>query len=506
MKTDAFDAFATSGKISTLYYTAVELQNSGKFHEALIEYKKILALNPKHWDAMNNMACALEDIGDPEQAFVLLERSLLVNPNNWMAYYNYGWILKKQENYLLSIQYYSKAIELSPLKIDAYLGRSTCYKRLGKFDSALNDLLTALDKHPNEKFVLNDLGCLYFDLKNYEKASYYYELAIEKHPDYYKSYYNRGIMYEKEKKHDLAIENYTKSIELDTQFINALDQRGWCYIKTKQYDEALADFSKLLDLNPKDTFYLEKRAKIFALKGDYRHAFADIKNAVKLHYTEYESKEMIAIVSYKKRDKIKNACKWLLNNGFYLNMTWNCREKTIVFPRLCKYRIVLRFPKLHVNKTLKRHLRQYAGRYELKFNSDFDTVFTRCQEHYKDDIIDIFYMENLRFLFSTMNKDNDYPKAVCVGLYLDGKLIAGDIGIQIGRVYTSYTGYHDMPSTGSVQLVMLARYLEENKIAFWDFGPDTTTRWETYKLKLGCEKMSNEDYHKLFRSVNPCME
>ena len=89
--------------------------------------------------------------------------------------------------------------------------------------------------------------------------------------------------------------------------------------------------------------------------------------------------------------------------------------------------------------------------------------------------------------------------------YYDGKLVAGELGVITGRVYTSYTGYHDEPYAGTVQLILLARYLQEKRFAFFDYGP-STFEFDTYKLRLGAKKMNSEEYFSLFHKANPGSE
>lgn len=345
--------------------------------------------------------------------------------------------------------------------------------QVGKLPEALELYYQVISLDPNHYKALNNIGCIMNDLHDNAQALLYLNKAKELDPEDSMAFYNSGYVYEQKKRYKLAIKEYTSAIECDPFFPSSY----------------------------------ERRSTLLLHIGEYNLAFKDIIQAIKLIYSEYEPEEMAAIVRYDQQNKAKEAGRRFLNYGFYLSLKGNLREKIIIYPRRCEYRIVLKFPKLHSGKTIKRHLRQYAGRYKLKYDSDFDAIFTQCQRHYKDDYCDVLYMENLRFLFSTMKQNDDSPKAVCVGLYLDGNLVAGDIGVQTGRVYTSYSGYHDVSDTGSVQLIMLAQYLEENGFAFLDFGPNTINpRFEVYKYRMGAEKMSNEKYHKLFHSVNPGSE
>jgi len=120
-------------------------------------------------------------------------------------------------------------------------------------------------------------------------------------------------------------------------------------------------------------------------------------------------------------------------------------------------------------------------------------------KHYQEE--DSIYISLTNFFLTALNRKTASPRAVSVALYKDGRLVAGDLGMQIGKIYISFTGYHDEPYAGTVQLILIARYLAENGFVLWDFGP-STARWDAYKLRLGAEKMTTEAYLSLFSSIN----
>merc|ERR1719399_108040 len=63
-------------------------------------------------------------------------------------------------------------------------------------------------------------------------------------------------------------------------------------------------------------------------------------------------------------------------------------------------------------------------------------------------------------------------------------MIAGEIGFTIGRVYTSMSGFYDLPGSGTVQLVCLGKWLERNNYAFWSLGHCYSPQMD-YKRQLG---------------------
>jgi Leu/Phe-tRNA-protein transferase len=79
-------------------------------------------------------------------------------------------------------------------------------------------------------------------------------------------------------------------------------------------------------------------------------------------------------------------------------------------------------------------------------------------------------------------------------VYRDGLLKAGEFGILAGRVYTSYSGYYDEDSTGTVQMVLMTQYLRDQGFALLDLGMPLD-----YKDDLGATNIHPRYFVELFR-------
>jgi Leu/Phe-tRNA-protein transferase len=161
----------------------------------------------------------------------------------------------------------------------------------------------------------------------------------------------------------------------------------------------------------------------------------------------------------------------------------------LLLPKLHLARSVLFWEDLHAGKTVRRLL----NRYELRVDGDFDRILGRCVEVHGDDWLTRPLRESLR-LIRAAGKSRVRP--VAFGVYRDGKLRAGEFGVAAGRVYTSYSGYHDEDSAGTAQLVLTARYLRDAGFAFLDLGMPLD-----YKDRLGARNISPRRFVTLFRAA-----
>jgi Leu/Phe-tRNA-protein transferase len=167
-------------------------------------------------------------------------------------------------------------------------------------------------------------------------------------------------------------------------------------------------------------------------------------------------------------------------------------EQHILLPKLHLTRSALFFDRLHVKKSVRR----YLGRYELRPDADFDFIVNRCQEIHGGDWLTGPLVSAVR----DIRRDRlhgVYPMSFA--LYRNGKLAAGEFGVRVGRVYTSYSGYYDESNAGTVQLILVTRWLREHGFDFFDLGMPMD-----YKTALGATDISPENFVALFRAAQCC--
>lgn len=179
----------------------------------------------------------------------------------------------------------------------------------------------------------------------------------------------------------------------------------------------------------------------------------------------------------------------LMNAGFLVMSTRFADEPSecLLLPKLHLVRSVLFFPDLHVKKSIKRFL----SRYELRVDTDFDRIVERCVALHGDDWLTGPLLKALRFLRDAKTIS---VKPISFGLYREGSLKAGEFGALAGGVYTSYSGYYDEDNAGSVQMILMARYLEERGAPFLDLGMPLP-----YKDDLGATNIPPRRFVPLFR-------
>jgi Leu/Phe-tRNA-protein transferase len=181
----------------------------------------------------------------------------------------------------------------------------------------------------------------------------------------------------------------------------------------------------------------------------------------------------------------------LVKSGFYIMSRYDGYLHTYNLEAMHHLsRSVLFFDRLHIKKSIKK----YFSKYELRFNTDFDTIVDKCVKNHNDAWLTKPLVDSIKKIHELNKEEVNF---VSFGLYRDNKLVAGDFGSKVGRIYSSYSGYYEESNAGTVQMILTAQYLEKEGFAFWDLGMPVD-----YKKTIGGRILNLEDFISLWRKYS----
>jgi serine/threonine protein kinase len=133
-----------------LYNKAFSLSSLGHIEEALRCYEKVLDLDPRNSDALNNMGVCYRKMGRLQDALECFERAVKTNTYDTAAWGNKGNCLYAMGRYAEALVSLNRAIDLDPLNESAWLNRALVEERLGLKAEAVTSLRTFLDLKPKQ--------------------------------------------------------------------------------------------------------------------------------------------------------------------------------------------------------------------------------------------------------------------------------------------------------------------------------------------------------------------
>jgi tetratricopeptide (TPR) repeat protein len=165
-------------------HIAFILQEQGKVQEAIEQLQAMAQKNPENAEIRYYLASIYEESGRYDEAESHLQQALDKDPNNPRYLFRLGVVYDKQKKKESSIEAMRRVIALEPQNASAlnYLGYT--YADLGQnLDEAERLILEALKYKPDDGFITDSLGWVYYKKGDYQKALTYLKKASEIVPE-----------------------------------------------------------------------------------------------------------------------------------------------------------------------------------------------------------------------------------------------------------------------------------------------------------------------------------
>ncbi|ACK70417.1 heat shock protein DnaJ domain protein [Gloeothece citriformis PCC 7424] len=166
---------------------------------------------------------AYQILGDPHQRYLYDQQvNFKVDPSSPSPltaedYYRQGLTKIQRQSYLEAIKNFTKAIELNPNFLEAYLRRIEAFYKSGKDRQVLEDCQKVLQIHPNCSQAYYYLGCSRQRLGYTQSAIEAYSQAIFYQPYEAEFYHHRGLAYHELKSFSFAFNDLEKALYLSRQ-------------------------------------------------------------------------------------------------------------------------------------------------------------------------------------------------------------------------------------------------------------------------------------------------
>lgn len=250
---------------------------------------------------------------------------LYLYPQNAKQFYKAGLNFRESNNNKDAIEQFTKAIELDPDYVDAYVERAYSYENNDQLSLAFEDFKRALVFETKSEEIYYNAARISFNTGNYKEAEEYIEKSIALRNKYLIAYqlqtniklmldkledaqvssrkalalkdndvnhYLAGQVAEKMNNLNLAEEEYVKAITKNRKFVEAYIALASLRIKLNKLDQAMNDCNTAINLDHNSTDAYLVRSKVFVKKLDYPNAINDISRNILL---KPDDKEMYLI-------------------------------------------------------------------------------------------------------------------------------------------------------------------------------------------------------------------
>ncbi len=206
--------------------------------------------------------------------------------NNWKTrrmvnrYYKDGTIQSMKGYYEKAIETLSKAIDLDPEFLDAYVNRGLAFMNKGNLEQAMADFSFVIQRRPDDATAYYNRSLVQMALGDNDAAIADLSEAIRILPLDPTSYNNRSIIHSLRKEYELAIADAKRAIELGDA-VNGHINLAINYEKLGKYQEAIEEWTEVLrqDRNKPDA--LCRRGMLYEKVGKPEEAISDLKKGLK---------------------------------------------------------------------------------------------------------------------------------------------------------------------------------------------------------------------------------
>ncbi|MFC1782035.1 tetratricopeptide repeat protein [Planctomycetota bacterium] len=272
---------------TSIYCAVWVYHDAGQFDKAIQQARKMIELYPKSYFGFSQLAINLRAAYDNDRVIEEFEALTDLYLQAPFAYINLGIAYRNAERYDEAIIKHQEAIKLAPYEPEAYDSLGLTYQAAGKYEQAEESFLKAVEygAYTAPITYMTHLTDLYVLQGKYDEAVKYYENHIEDDPNWVRLRHNLGKLYrdnyEYEKAlevlreavdrfpddvlirheycitlsyigdHSAAIEQYEIVLELIPWSWNRYESMALLYLQARDFDSAIEYFIQAVEIEPK---------------------------------------------------------------------------------------------------------------------------------------------------------------------------------------------------------------------------------------------------------------
>lgn len=287
---------------NTLLNRAVNCLTAGDYREAVRAFQKVLAEEQDTPEAHWGLAQAYTHLGLYEQALQHYQEYVTRKPYVAEAFLAIAGVHYSMGQYHEAISHYHRALEIDPSLHQAYYGLGHVkLHALKDYQGAREDLLRAVEIQPSTE-ALYALGCLHYELSQYQESIAFFRQAIDLQPDYLDAVKAIAGAYYAIGQFQQALSYCNQALALDpsseeTHYMLGLMKlfaSGDVQAAREHFAKSPRYIQTLLSSHSKDPYQWYQLGAALHVMGDYRKALRAYERAIQFQHSFAEAHLEIA--------------------------------------------------------------------------------------------------------------------------------------------------------------------------------------------------------------------
>jgi tetratricopeptide (TPR) repeat protein len=253
---------ARPDNISVRYYLALVLEEMNNFDEAVPELKKIILEEPKNINAFLHLAYIYTRMKNIDDAIQMYEEILDFNKDQPEIYILLSEAYMNRKDYKKAESVLTGALSRFSNNDELHTNLAMVFEKAGRFDDMVVHLRTAIEINPRNADALNYLGYSLADRGiNLEEALSLIKRSLDLKPDNGYILDSLGWVYYKQGKYETALDIIIKASEITKNDPVVLEHLGDTYLALHRPDKAREFWEKSLTYQEKEEGFKERVEK-----------------------------------------------------------------------------------------------------------------------------------------------------------------------------------------------------------------------------------------------------
>ena len=178
-----------------------------------------------------------------------LENLIRADPKNFINYFYLGDIYRKIKKYDSALNNYQKSIQLNNKFPEGFNNLANIYREIKDTKNSILFFKKAIELNPNYINAIYNLGVVYFEVEKYDESSNCFKRVLEISPKHLASLNNLGLLFKKIKYYEEALKCFEKVINIDINFLKAYNNIGTISLELGNIKNAILNYKKVLQLD-----------------------------------------------------------------------------------------------------------------------------------------------------------------------------------------------------------------------------------------------------------------
>ncbi|BDC39903.1 tetratricopeptide repeat protein [Paraburkholderia terrae] len=174
---------STQQRVASLLQAGVAHQQAERLNDAEMQYRRILAIDPNHADAMHLLGLVAQARGQYQTACDLIMAAITRNPQAFY-YYNLGNVMQANNRPAAAAECFRQALVLQPEYVDAHNNLGNAQRALKDHHGAVQSFCQAINLKPDHARAYNNLANTLMELDELDAAIEAWRNAIALRPDF----------------------------------------------------------------------------------------------------------------------------------------------------------------------------------------------------------------------------------------------------------------------------------------------------------------------------------